>query len=431
MTRSGRSKYVPTVGPWLRALLYLIFGAFAVLGATGAYLGVIAFLNWADSSRFYTTPFTFWMFLAHCAIGVVALVPYFVFGFAHLATAWRRPNRVAVRLGLLLFVLGALVVFTGLALFQLEGLPQLQTRSVGRLVTYFAHIGLPFLCVYVYIAHRRAGPKIRWRWAKAWAIGVGLFVAALAAFHFFDPRGYFHEGPAEGMQYFYPSEARTVTGKFIPAQSLMMDEYCRKCHQDIYSDHLHSAHKFSSFNNPPYLFSVRETRAVSLKRDGNVNASRWCAGCHDPAPFFSGAFNDPNFDDEKHPTAHAGITCVSCHSITHINSPIGNAAYTIEEPEHYPFAFSDNAALQWINNQLIKAKPDLHKRTFLKPLHKSAEFCSTCHKVHLPVALNHYKDFLRGQNHYDSFVLSGMGNGSRSFYFPPKAKENCMPAICR
>jgi tetratricopeptide (TPR) repeat protein len=226
------------------------------------------------------------------------------------------------------------------------------------------------------------------------------------------------------VQYFYPSEARTATGKFIPAQALMMDEYCKRCHPDIYNDHLHSAHRFSSFNNPPYLFSVRQTREVALKRDGNVRASRWCAGCHDVVPFFSGAFDDPNFDDVNHPTAHAGITCVSCHAITHIG-PIGNAAYTIEEPQHYPFAFSDNAALQWVNNQLIRAKPDLHKKTFLKPLHRSAEFCSTCHKVHLPVALNHYKDFLRGQNHYDSFLLSGVGHGARSFYYPPQARNNC------
>ena len=46
-------------------------------------------------------------------------------------------------------------------------------------------------------------------------------------------------------------------------------------------------------------------------------------------------------------------------------------------------------------------------RTFLKPLHRSAEFCGTCHKVHLPAELNGYK-WLRGQNHYDSFLLSGV-----------------------
>ncbi len=102
-----------------------------------------------------------------------------------------------------------------------------------------------------------------------------------------------------------------------------------------------------------------------------------------------------------------------------MNSTRGNADFTIEEPQHYPFAFSDNELLQWINNQLVKAKPAMHKKTFLKPFHKTAEFCSTCHKVHLPSELNHYKEFLRGQNHYDTFLLSGVsGHGARSFYYP-------------
>ena len=44
----------------------------------------------------------------------------------------------------------------------------------------------------------------------------------------------------------------------------------------------------------------------------------------------------------------------------------------------------------------------------------------------LPLALNHYKEFLRGQNHYDPFLLSGVsGHGARSFYYPPKAEANC------
>src|SRR5205823_477622 len=82
--------------------------------------------------------------------------------------------------------------------------------------------------------------------------------------------------------------------------------------------------------------------------------------------------------------------------------------------------------LQWLNNQLVKAKPDFHKQTFLKPFHKTAEFCAACHKVSIPAELNHYKEFLRGQNHYDTYLLSGVsGHGVRSFYYPPKAKENC------
>jgi tetratricopeptide (TPR) repeat protein/uncharacterized membrane protein SirB2 len=421
--RRGRV-YVPAVGPRLQVLLAFIFAAVALLGATGAYLVAIRLLEWLRGQT-YTNAFTLWMFIAHVGVGVVFVAPFLIFGFVHLATARKRPNRLAVRLGILLFLTGILVCLTGLALIQLEKMPQLPTSSVSRWVVYALHLLTPVIAIGLYVLHRRAGPDIKWKWGGFWGGGVGLFIVAMVILHSQDPRKWNVEGPREGMQYYYPSEAKTATGNFIPAKTLMMDEYCQKCHADIYNDHFHSAHKFSSFNNPAYLFSVRETRKVALERDGNVKASRWCAGCHDPVPFFSGAFDKPNFDDEKDPTAHAGITCTACHAITHVDGPIGNAAYTIEEPEHYPLAQSDNPFLQWINNQVLKAKPDFHKKTFLKPLHKSAEFCSTCHKVNLPVALNHYKEWLRGQNHYDNFILSGSHGGARSFYYPPRGKDNC------
>ncbi len=113
---------------------------------------------------------------------------------------------------------------------------------------------------------------------------------------------------------------------------------------------------------------MRETRRVSLAVDGSTQAARWCAGCHDPVPFFSGEFDDPNYDDVNNPTSQAGITCTTCHAITNVNDTRGNAAYTIEEPQHYPFAFSDDPFLQWINNSLVKAKPEMHKKTFFKPI---------------------------------------------------------------
>jgi len=45
--------------------------------------------------------------------------------------------------------------------------------------------------------------------------------------------------------------------------------------------------------------------------------------------------------------------------------------------------------------------------------------------VHLPYELNRYR-WLRGQNHYDSFLLSGVsGHRVDSFYYPPRARANC------
>ncbi len=422
--------YEPAIRPYLKPILFLVFAATALLGVTGVYLTSIRVLEWWRSQT-YTNQFTLWMFLAHVAVGVGITLPFLYFGVSHYLTARFRKNRPAVRLGIALFLSGIIVVVSGLALIQLAGMPQLPVGTWSRTVVYLLHIIVPVLAVVLYVLHRRAGPDIQWGYGIGWGLGVAVFVGAMVWLHAQDPRKWYAQGPKEGALYFEPSKARTATGNFIPAQTLMMDEYCMKCHEDIYNDHLHSAHKFSSFNNPPYRFSVRETRKVGLERDGHTRASRWCAGCHDLVPFFSGAFDDPNFDDVNHPTAHAGITCTSCHAITNINSTMGNADYTIEEPQHYPFAYSDNAFLQWINNQLVKAKPDFHKKTFLKPFHKSAtdrsaEFCSTCHKVSIPVELNHYKEFLRGQNHYDTFLLSGVsGHGARSFYYPPVAKANC------
>jgi tetratricopeptide (TPR) repeat protein len=423
-TRRGHI-YEPAIGPRLKILLAIIFASVAILGATGVYLLTITLLE-KFRGQTYTNWFTLSMFIAHVVLGVLIVVPFLFFGFSHLATARRRPNRLAVRLGIALFTMGSIATLTGLALIQLEKLPQLPTGSVARTVVYLLHLITPVIAVALYVLHRRAGPEIKWSWGAAWGIAVGGFALIMSVMHSQDPRKWYAQGPAEGDKYYRPAAVHTATGDFIPASVLMMDSYCMKCHADIYDNWFHSVHHFSSFNNPPYLFSVRETRKVSLERDGNMRAARWCAGCHDPVPFLSGAFDDPKFDDVNHPTARAGITCTVCHGMTNIDSTVGNGAYTIEEPQHYPFATTENAALQWLNNQTVKAKPDFHKKTFLKPFHKTAEFCSVCHKVSIPVELNHYKEFLRGQDHYNTYLLSGVsGVGTRSFYYPPEAKTNC------
>ncbi len=418
-----RKKYVRAVGPRLRVLLGALFALVALLGANSAYLVAIRMLEWTRGVT-YQNYFYQFMFLGHLVLGLLLVVPFVVFGLIHIKNSHDRPNRRAVRVGYALFTISVAVLVSGVLLMRLEGFYLKDPRY--RDPMYWLHVLSPLGAVWLYILHRLAGPRIQWRVGAAWAAAVGAVVLGLVGLHSQDPRKWNVQGPKEGEKYFKPSLARTATGNFIPAGTLMMDDYCLKCHQDAYKSWFHSAHHFSSFNNPPYLFSVRETRRVSLERDGNVRAARWCAGCHDAVPFFSGAFDDPKFDDQHHPTALAGLTCTACHAITHVNSTQGNADYTIEEPIHYPFAKSTNQFLQFLNQQLVKAKPEFHKQTFLKPLHKTAEFCSTCHKVSIPYELNHYKEWLRGQNHYDPYLLSGVsGHNARAFYYPEKAQQNC------
>ena len=421
--RSARKPYIPAITPGLRKVFFVVLALLALLGANSGYLLAVTALE-AVTGHVYQNYFYQLMFLGHVVLGLLFIAPFLWFGIQHMRNSWQRKNRRAVRVGYALFAVALVVIVTGILLVRVAGIDL--KHPTARLTIYWLHILTPLAAGWLYWLHRLAGPPIKWRVGLGYFAVVGVAVVAMIGLHSQDPRKWNVAGPKEGAKYFEPSLAKTATGNFIPAKTLMMDDYCQKCHPDVHARWSDSVHRFSSFNNAAYLASVKETREVSLKRDGTVQASRWCAGCHDPVPFFSGAFDDPKFDLEKHPTAHAGLTCTACHGITNVNSTRGNGDYTIEEPEHYPFATSENPILQWINNQLVKAKPALHKKTFLKEFHKTEEFCSTCHKVSLPKELNHYKEFLRGQNHYDSYVLSGVsGHGIRSFYYPPEAKTNC------
>jgi tetratricopeptide (TPR) repeat protein len=420
--RRGRV-YTPAIGNGLRPLLWVLLVGFALLAANGVYLASVKLLGWLGwlGRDAVQTNFSLWMLLAHLALGILLIVPFVIFGLVHLVTSWKRPNRAAVRFGVMLLICASVLLGTGFFLWS--GFVEIRDPRI-RAVFYWVHVLTPVGVMVLYLRHRLAGPRVNWHWARVWVASVAGFVAVMAVFHTHDPR---QVRRSDDPRYTFPSEAKLAEGKLISADVLMMDEYCLNCHKDTYEGWFHSAHHFSSFNNPAYLFSVRETRKVSMERDGNTRASRWCAGCHDPVPFFSGAFDDPNYDDVNTRSSQAGITCTVCHAITKVNSTRGNADYTIEEPRHYPFAMSKSPVLQWINQTLVKAKPEMHRRTFLKPeVHRNSEFCSTCHKVSIPYALNHYKDFLRGQNHWDNFILSGVsGGGARSFYYPPVAKTSC------
>ncbi len=56
-------------------------------------------------------------------------------------------------------------------------------------------------------------------------------------------------------------------------------------------------------------------------------AEKWCAGCHDHAVFFNGRFDKPIKDQIDTPEAQAGLSCMSCHSIVHVNGSVGNAGF--------------------------------------------------------------------------------------------------------
>jgi len=422
-----KKRHYPAVGPLLKKILIPVFGLFALQVVNSVYLVFVTLAGLEYQNWFYMI-----MFLLHLILGLALVVPVIVFGIGHIRNTRHRKNRRAVRAGFALFSVVLLVFISGFVLTRVDllGIRFEVNNPMARSTAYWLHVISPLVVIWLFILHRLTGPKIRWKTAAIWAGVAVAFACVMLVLQAQDPRVWNRQGPGSGEQYFEPSLARTSTGDFIPEKVLNNDDYCKECHAEVHDSWAQSAHKFSSFNNPVYAFSVKNTRTKLMERDNSVKASRFCAGCHDPVPFFSGAFDDPKFDDphydlSKDRMANAGITCTACHAITHVNSPRGNSDFTITEPTHYPFTFSEKPFLKWVNRQLVKAKPEFHKATFLKPLHRSTEFCGSCHKVHLPRELNKYK-WLRGQNHFDSFWLSGVsGQGIASFYYPEKAEKNC------
>ena len=253
---------------------------------------------------------------------------------------------------------------TGIGLTR--GLPVFELRDPEvRSIAYWAHVATPFLVGWLFVLHRLAGRRIRW--AVGAAIGGASLAVGVACMWLVEPQGMEAGADAD----FLPSLVRTSTGGHIASEDLMRDDQCAHCHADAHAQWQYSAHRFASFNNRrtsfPYATRARPcspATATSTPRGSAPDATIR----HRSSAVVS---TTRGFDDVNDPTAHAGITCVACHAIEAIGSVRGNADYVIGIPERYPFGHSDNPVAMWVNRFLVKAKPALHKRTFLKPVHKT------------------------------------------------------------
>src|SRR5579864_400577 len=166
--RRGRA-YTPAVGPRLKPFLWIVLGGFALLGANGVYMAAITVLTKFEGIK-AQTPFYMLMVVLHLLLGFALIVPFLIFGFVHLGTSWKRPNRAAVRLGLALLTTAFVILVSGLMLVRIGGVFEVRDPTI-RAVGYWLHVGTPILAIVLYIWHRMAGPRIHWKWAR-WFGGV-------------------------------------------------------------------------------------------------------------------------------------------------------------------------------------------------------------------------------------------------------------------
>jgi tetratricopeptide (TPR) repeat protein len=159
---------------------------------------------------------------------------------------------------------------------------------------------------------------------------------------------------------FFPSQARTDGDKPIDVAALNDVKQCSGCHTEAVREWFSSAHAHASFDNPWYRASVE-----SVREEVGFEASRHCAGCHDPVLLMAGRMDHAIKPEE--PLANAGVTCLVCHSVRAPTSD-GNASYTLTtEPVPYPKE-GDPASLQAHRDRLAA-----------KPLHTPA-LCASCHR---------------------------------------------------
>ena len=402
----------PRPRPRLRYGLGLACIAYAV---HSAYLGVSA-----DPSLLYAGSV-----LAHHFAGIALTVALLVFVLPRLL----RASGAAARVGQLAAV--ALLGSAGTALW----LAQVHhTRETAWLVPW--HVGLSVLAVaaaaVALVLRAREGERLAWNLSRVAAVGLvvaGALAVALpseqatraaAAGVIRNPLQPPFEmaeeamGGAEGP--FFPSSAATSTGGIISSDFFMDSEACQRCHADIYAQWQGSAHHFSSFNNQWYRKSIEYQQTL-----GAVEATKWCAGCHDHAVLFNGMMEEPVEAFLDTPEAHTGLGCNSCHAINHVGSTMGNGGFHIDYPPLHDLSVSENPVLRWLHDLSVQLDPEPHRQVFLKPFHteQTAEFCSSCHKVHLDAPVNSYR-WVRGFNEYDNWQASGVsGEGARSFYYPP------------
>src|SRR5438874_85116 len=94
------------------------------------------------------------------------------------------------------------------------------------------------------------------------------------------------------------------------------------------------------------------------------------------------------------PEAHTKLGCLMCHSIVKMKNTINQNDFVLEYPKLHKLTTSENPIVHRLHDFAILVNPEPHHQTFLKPFmrnQQSTKFCSSCHKVHLDIPVNHYR----------------------------------------
>src|SRR5688500_14978192 len=216
-----------------------------------------------------------------------------------------------------------------------------------------------------------------------------------------------------GSNPFAPSNATSATGTFIPGEKFVASTRCGTCHTDAHTQWRQSAHG-NAFREPFYQKNVKD-----LQSQRGIEFTRHCESCHNPAALFSGSLTKNS--KVKRPFDEDGVSCISCHSIQGATGQ-GIGGYVMGDPALL-LKEDGTRLLTGVTDQQILDDIPSHRRAMMRPLLKSAEFCSACHKSQVPRELNDYK-FLRAFSVGDEYQMSSFSKESPHPYYV-RDKETC------
>ena len=182
---------------------------------------------------------------------------------------------------------------------------------------------------------------------------------------------------------FAPSLANTTTGGPFDPKSLSGSRRCGSagCHVEIMKEWDVSAHRWAALD--PAFQAIQGEMA---KQNG-PEATRYCAGCHDPISLFSG---DKTLLSERLTNQQGleeGVSCLACHGVRKTDTK-GNANYEVAQTDRYLFELSDDPTEKWLSDFLIRAYPWQHQETLSKRLFKTSDYCAACHKQFIDEEIN-------------------------------------------
>jgi hypothetical protein len=221
--------------------------------------------------------------------------------------------------------------------------------------------------------------------------------------------------PFEGQSGFFPAPLTTPNAQMLNPKLFTNSKSCGTmgCHTEILKQWEQSVH----FHTPNYfvlksigrLYEEADSEKTLTRSDHPYfkklraahpghEMARFCSGCHAPVALLSGAVTQSKPLTDFH--EFEGISCVLCHSISQFSAEGKAQGFTVTAPQRYLFWDSKNPVGEMIYKTLIRTKPEFHKRNFMNPSYKTAEYCATCHRPlqYASWAAGPYHDEIRPEN---------------------------------